>query len=124
MVARLDRLAQSTRDLSNMPDTIAGKGAGFRSLGDVPGRDHHGRTATSLTRSAGVMAAPPAGSWDCTSGCSPKCGTVWKSWLPPDALDDAYFRLLSDQWVRAWLEPWRNHPATWESANLTMEEKG
>jgi hypothetical protein len=78
MIARLDRLAQSTRDLSNTLDTIAGKGAGFRSLGDVLGRHHYGRTATSLTRSAGVMAAPPAGSYNgnCTSGCSPKYGTV------------------------------------------------
>jgi hypothetical protein len=45
---------------------------------DVLGRHHYGRTATSLTRSAGVMAAPPAGSYNgnCTSGCSPKYGTV------------------------------------------------
>ena len=34
MVTRLDRLARSTRDLLNILDTIAGKGAGFRSLRD------------------------------------------------------------------------------------------
>jgi len=31
-VTRLDRLARSTRDLLNTLATIAGKGAGFRSL--------------------------------------------------------------------------------------------
>jgi DNA invertase Pin-like site-specific DNA recombinase len=35
MVMRLDRLARSTRDLLNIRATIAGKGAGFRSLGDT-----------------------------------------------------------------------------------------
>jgi DNA invertase Pin-like site-specific DNA recombinase/predicted nucleotidyltransferase len=35
VVTRLDRLARSTRDLINIFDTIAGKGAGFRSLGDI-----------------------------------------------------------------------------------------
>src|SRR5580700_5057951 len=35
MVTRLDRLARSTRDLLNTLDAIAGKSAGFRSLGDV-----------------------------------------------------------------------------------------
>jgi DNA invertase Pin-like site-specific DNA recombinase len=35
MVTRLDRLARSTRDLLNTLDVIGGKGAGFRSLGDV-----------------------------------------------------------------------------------------
>jgi DNA invertase Pin-like site-specific DNA recombinase len=35
MVTRLDRLARSTRDLLNILATIAGKGAGFRSLGDT-----------------------------------------------------------------------------------------
>ena len=35
MVTGLDRLARSTRDLLNILATIAGKGAGFRSLGDV-----------------------------------------------------------------------------------------
>jgi integrase len=35
MVTRLDRLARSTRDLLNTLDSIAGKRAGFRSLGDV-----------------------------------------------------------------------------------------
>jgi DNA invertase Pin-like site-specific DNA recombinase len=35
MVTRLDRLARSTRDLLNTLHTIGGKGAGFRSLGDV-----------------------------------------------------------------------------------------
>lgn len=35
MVTRLDRLAQSTRDLLNTLATIAGKEAGFRSLGDA-----------------------------------------------------------------------------------------
>lgn len=35
MVTRLDRLARSTRDLLNILDTIASKGAGFRSLGDA-----------------------------------------------------------------------------------------
>jgi DNA invertase Pin-like site-specific DNA recombinase len=35
MVTRLDRLARSTRDLLNKLAVIAGKGAGFRSLGDT-----------------------------------------------------------------------------------------
>jgi DNA invertase Pin-like site-specific DNA recombinase len=35
MVTRLDRLARSTRDLLNTLATVAGKGAGFRSLGDA-----------------------------------------------------------------------------------------
>lgn len=35
LVTRLDRLARSTRDLLNILDGIAGRGAGFRSLGDV-----------------------------------------------------------------------------------------
>src|ERR1700721_2677126 len=35
MVTRLDRLARSTRDLLNIPATIADKKAGFRSLGDT-----------------------------------------------------------------------------------------
>jgi DNA invertase Pin-like site-specific DNA recombinase len=35
MVTRLDRLARSTRDLLNTLATIAGRGAGFRSLGDT-----------------------------------------------------------------------------------------
>lgn len=35
MVTRLDRLARSTRDLLNTLATIARKGAGFRSLGDI-----------------------------------------------------------------------------------------
>jgi DNA invertase Pin-like site-specific DNA recombinase len=35
MVTRLDRLARSTRDLLNTLATIAGKKAGFRSLGDT-----------------------------------------------------------------------------------------
>ena len=35
MVTRLDRLARSTRDLSNILDTIAKAGAGFRSLKDT-----------------------------------------------------------------------------------------
>ncbi len=35
MVTRLDRLARSTRDLLNTLHTIAGKKAGFRSLGDA-----------------------------------------------------------------------------------------
>jgi DNA invertase Pin-like site-specific DNA recombinase len=35
MVTRLDRLARSTRDLLNTLATIAGKQAGFRSLGDA-----------------------------------------------------------------------------------------
>jgi DNA invertase Pin-like site-specific DNA recombinase len=35
MVMRLDRLARSTRDLLNTLATIAGKQAGFRSLGDA-----------------------------------------------------------------------------------------
>jgi len=34
VVTRLDRLARSTRDLLNLLDTITGKGADFRSLGD------------------------------------------------------------------------------------------
>src|ERR1035438_8297989 len=34
LVTRLDRLARSTRDLLNTLATIAGKKAGFRSLGD------------------------------------------------------------------------------------------
>jgi len=35
IVVRLDRLARSTRDLLNTLAVIAGKGAGFRSLGDT-----------------------------------------------------------------------------------------
>jgi DNA invertase Pin-like site-specific DNA recombinase len=35
MVTPLDRLARSTRNLLNTLDAIAGKGAGFRSLGDT-----------------------------------------------------------------------------------------
>jgi DNA invertase Pin-like site-specific DNA recombinase len=35
MVTRLDRLARSTRDLLNTLAAMTGKGAGFRSLGDV-----------------------------------------------------------------------------------------
>ncbi len=35
MVTRLDRLARSTRDLLNTLAAIAGRGAGFRSLGDT-----------------------------------------------------------------------------------------
>ena len=35
IVTRLDRLARSTRDLLNVLDTVAGKKAGFRSLGDL-----------------------------------------------------------------------------------------
>jgi DNA invertase Pin-like site-specific DNA recombinase len=35
IVTRLDRLARSTRDLLNTLATITGKGAAFRSLGDV-----------------------------------------------------------------------------------------
>jgi DNA invertase Pin-like site-specific DNA recombinase len=35
MVTRLDRLARSTRDLLNTLAAITGKGAGFKSLGDV-----------------------------------------------------------------------------------------
>jgi DNA invertase Pin-like site-specific DNA recombinase len=35
MVTRLERLARSTRDLLNTLATIAGKKAGFRSLGDT-----------------------------------------------------------------------------------------
>ena len=35
IVTRLDRLARSTRDLLNMLDTIAKRGAGFRSLADA-----------------------------------------------------------------------------------------
>jgi len=35
MVTRLDRLARSTRDLLNTLASIAAKGAGFRSLGDI-----------------------------------------------------------------------------------------
>jgi DNA invertase Pin-like site-specific DNA recombinase len=34
LVTRLDRLARSTRDLLNVLAEVAGKGAGFRSLGD------------------------------------------------------------------------------------------
>jgi DNA invertase Pin-like site-specific DNA recombinase len=35
LVTRLDRLARSTRDLLNVLDTIAKKGAGFRSIADA-----------------------------------------------------------------------------------------
>jgi DNA invertase Pin-like site-specific DNA recombinase len=35
MVTRLDRLARSTRDLLNTVAAFAGRGAGFRSLGDT-----------------------------------------------------------------------------------------
>lgn len=34
VVARLDRLARSTRDLPNLAEDIAGRGAGIRSLGE------------------------------------------------------------------------------------------
>jgi DNA invertase Pin-like site-specific DNA recombinase len=45
VVTRLDRLARSTRDLLNVLDAVAAKGAGFRSLrdawesGPAPGRE-------------------------------------------------------------------------------------
>ena len=35
IVTRLDRLARSTRDLLNVLDALARKGAGFRSLADT-----------------------------------------------------------------------------------------
>ena len=35
MVTRLDRLARSTRDLLNILDEIANRGAGFKSLADT-----------------------------------------------------------------------------------------
>src|SRR4051794_22862488 len=35
IVTRLDRLARSTRDLLNVIDTVARRGAGFKSLRDV-----------------------------------------------------------------------------------------
>jgi DNA invertase Pin-like site-specific DNA recombinase len=35
LVTRLDRLARSTRDLLNVLDTVAKKGAGFRSIADA-----------------------------------------------------------------------------------------
>lgn len=35
LVTRLDRLARSTRDLLNIPSTVAEKGAAFRSLADT-----------------------------------------------------------------------------------------
>ena len=46
MVARLDRLARSTRDLLNVAEAITGKGAGFRSLHDAwaDSTTAHGRT--------------------------------------------------------------------------------
>ena len=45
LVARLDRLARSTRDLLNVLATIAEKGAGFRSLADpmIDTTSPHGR---------------------------------------------------------------------------------
>ena len=35
VIAKLDRLARSTRDLLNVLDTIAKAGAGFRSIADA-----------------------------------------------------------------------------------------
>jgi DNA invertase Pin-like site-specific DNA recombinase len=43
-VTRLDRLARSTRDLLNTLAAIAGREAGFRSLGDDLGRTPRPRT--------------------------------------------------------------------------------
>ncbi len=52
MVTRLDRLARSTRDLVNILDTIAGKGAGFRSLEDswADTTTPHGRPMITAVR--------------------------------------------------------------------------
>jgi len=47
LVSRLDRLARSTRDLLNILDTIARRGAAFRSLGD--------RWADTTTPHGGLM---------------------------------------------------------------------
>ena len=41
LVARLDRLARSTRDLLKVLDAVGKAGAGFRSLADALGRYHH-----------------------------------------------------------------------------------
>src|SRR5260370_10002681 len=52
-VTRLDRLARSTRDLLNTRASVAGKQAGFRSLGDA--------WADTTTASARLPRAAPAG---------------------------------------------------------------
>jgi DNA invertase Pin-like site-specific DNA recombinase len=51
-VTRLDRLARSTRDLLNTLATIAGKGAGFRSLNDTwaDTTTPHGRLMLTVLR--------------------------------------------------------------------------
>jgi DNA invertase Pin-like site-specific DNA recombinase len=41
VVTRLDRLARSTRDLLNVLDAVAQRGAGFKSLEGCLGRHHH-----------------------------------------------------------------------------------
>ena len=45
VISRLDRLARSTRDLLNVLDELAKRGAGFRSL-KTPGRTPPRRTAS------------------------------------------------------------------------------
>jgi len=52
MVTRLDRLARSTRDLLDIVDTVAGKDAGFRSLGDswADTTTPHGRLMITVLR--------------------------------------------------------------------------
>ncbi len=51
MVTRLDRLAGSTRDLLNTLAAIAGKKAGFKSLGGHMGRHHHSPWPPDVDRS-------------------------------------------------------------------------
>ena len=50
MVTRLDRLARSTRDLLNILDDIAKRGAGFKSLGDgwADTTSAHGRLMVTI----------------------------------------------------------------------------
>jgi DNA invertase Pin-like site-specific DNA recombinase len=65
LIARLDRLARSTRDLLNTLAAITGKKAGFRSLGDAGGRHHDitreadaDRAGWSLLNLSGILSVP------------------------------------------------------------------
>ena len=71
LVARLDRLARSTRDLLNTLATISTKGASFRSLGDAwaDTTTAHGRLILTVTRTTeGRARAKAAG---VKLGCKP-----------------------------------------------------
>ena len=81
MVTRLDRLARSTRDLLNTLAAIAGKKAGFRSLGDAwaDTTTPHGRLMQRGARIGHVdaVAPTPPGFMQCghRSGVqAPACG--------------------------------------------------